>query len=470
MKKVICLGLAGLALLAGPLPGEDVPRVLAMELPADMEPGKNALWVNLAQLQALGGELASMAAAGDIALLDGQNRVLLNLGSIRKGKCRWKFKTIQGRFLEATVAAEDYARLAPGIVDRVAMRGFQLAAFDDKTRSLIHSIPVVFWDMADLAVQLDYPVNASPGQRLAPEVTVQLENRGGLAAEDVRVDILMSLDERIGQGDAGDDIPLENGRQTVPRIEAGQQVAVRFAKGLRIPETVPPGKRYLAVVADPEDRIVELGEENNVHAGFILISVPEPAAFTVELPETVLHFEPADYGFRIVCADTVISDGKDWKLCRMKPNVYQIQHVSWSGFFWEIDTQSREVFEISGASFCKKGGKDRELGIRVEVTGGSLLQPPSRFTLKLKQTRLRFEPAAKKFSLLAYEKPIFHLPFWWVCRRESYLYQIRCALWQNFFWQIDTFAGEASKVTDGKFCSAEGIAAKMPFQVTVEKK
>ena len=116
-----------------------------------------------------------------------------------------------------------------------------------------------------------------------------------------------------------------------------------------------------------------------------MVDFPEPAAFNLELPETLLYFEPLGFGFRITHLDTVLSDGKDWKLCRMKPNVYQLQHVSWSGVFWEVDTMSREVYEISGAAFCKKGGTDRDTGIRVEVSGGSMTAPPASFTLKLKK-------------------------------------------------------------------------------------
>jgi hypothetical protein len=306
-------------------------------------------------------------------------------------------------------------------------------------------------------------------------VTVLLENRGTVAARDIQLEIVLSSDDQIPRRSAPaavnftEDALLDNGRETVPLLEPGQQVTVRFSGSLKLPEDTPPGKHYLAAVADPDDRIGEMSEENNIFAGFIMITVPEPASFAVEMPETVLHFEPSSYGFRIVCSDALLSDGKDWKLCRMKPHVYQIKHVSWSDFFWEIDTYERAVWEIRGIDFCKKGGKDRALPIKVEVTGGSTVTLPSHFSLKLAQTRMRFEPATKKFALLAYEKPICHLPFWWVCKRESFLYQIRCALWENYFWQVDTFKKEASQVTDGKFCSTEGLAAKLPLKVTVEK-
>ncbi|MCX6554605.1 MAG: hypothetical protein NTZ12_06255 [Candidatus Aminicenantes bacterium] len=103
------------------------------------------------------------------------------------------------------------------------------------------------------------------------------------------------------------------------------------------------------------------------------------------------------------------------------------------------------------------------------MAGSSLITPPARFSLKLANTRLRFEPATKKFALLAYDKPIFHLPFWWVCKLESHLYQIRYVLWQDFFWQVDIFKKEVEKISGGKFCSTEGSATKLPGQMTVEK-
>lgn len=475
MKKLICMGMAWMVVLSGLLAGEEIARVLAMEIPGDSGPGKNTLWVNLGQLQTLSSELAAAVPAAEISLLDRQDRILTKFGSIRKGKCKWDHKTVRDRYLTVNFAAADYSQLASGISNRSAMPGFQLALCDGKAGTVIQSIPVVFWDMADLAVQLNYPVNAEPGQSLRQEVTVQLENRGSIAARDIQLDVVISRDNQIqwrgaeAAATAGDDVPLENGRETIPLLEAGQQITVQFKGDLKIPENTVPGKQYLAVLADVDGRIVELSKENNIHSGFIMITVPEPTAFVMALAETVLHFEPATYGFKIVTHDVILSDGKDWKLCKMKPNVYQIKHVSWSDFFWEIDTYERVVWEIKGVDFCKKGGKGRELGIKVNVEGGSLLIPPSRFTLKLTATQLRFEPGSKKFTLSAFDKPIFHLPFWWVCRRESYLYQVRFALWENYFWQIDTFKKEAVSISGGKFCSADGKSSPLPIQVAVEK-
>jgi hypothetical protein len=289
---------------------------------------------------------------------------------------------------------------------------------------------------------------------LRQEVQVILENKGSVAATNIRLEIVLSGDDRIPLRSApasagyGEDILLENGGETIPFLEAGQQVTVNFSGSLKIPEDTPPGKHYLAVVVDPENSINELSDENNFNSGYIIIDVPEPVAFNVEMPETVLYFEPLGFGFKIIYFDTVLSDGKDWKLCKMQPNIYQIKHVSWKDFFWEIDTYDKTVWEITGTDFCKKGGKSRDLKIKVEVAGGSLITPPAHFSLKLTNTRLRFEPAAKKFALLTNEKPICHLPFWWVCKRESYLFHIRYVLWQDFFWQVNIFKKAAERISN----------------------
>ena len=475
MKKLLLVTLAVVILIPGLLAGEETVKILPMEIPADPAVGGNTLLVNLARLQALGEELTAYVPAADIILLNAQGSPLVTLGSLKKSNIKWAHKTIGGKFLAVKFAPADYALLAESVKAKTPQPGYQIALCDAKTQVVSKSFAVTFSDFADLAVQLNYPVKAAPGQSLRQEVSVNLENKGSVAAKNIKLEIVLSGDNRIPLRSAPasatyiEDMLLENGSETVPVLEAGQQATVTFSGSLKIPEDTLPGKHYLAVVADPGNSIGELSEENNINSGYIMIDVPEPAAFVVEMPETVLHFEPANFGFKIVCFDTLLSDGKDWKLCKMKPNVYQIKQVSWGDFYWEIDTYEKMVWEITGAAFCKKGGKARDLKIKVEVAGGSLLTPPSHFSLKLVNTRLRFEPPTKKFSLLAYEKSICHLPFWWICKRESYLFQIRYVLWQDFFWQVDTFKKEAGRVSDGKFCSTGGNAVKLPAQVTVEK-
>jgi len=475
MKKKSWLALAIIFFMSILLLAQETIKTIALEIPDNPAAAKNRLLLNLSQLQFLATELTVDVQSAIIELMNMQGVSLVSLGSVKKGKIKWNPKTIGDKFLAVDFSAADYALLCEKIKTRTIRPGFQLTVIDDKTRAIIKSQEVTFCDFADLTVQLHYPVQATPGQHLQSEVTVVIENKGSAAAKNIVLEIILSSDNKIPQKNAvvsdqfAEDVRLGDGRETIPLLEAGQQLTVNFNGTLKIPADTPPGKYYLGVVADPENQISESSKENNIDSGFIMLSVPEPAAFTLELPETVLYFEPSTYGFKITYQDTLLSDGKDWKLCEMKPNLYQIKHVSWSDFFWEIDTYEKAAWEVKGADFCKKGGKARNLDIKVDAKGGSLMIPPASFTLKLTRTQLRYEPASKKFSLLAYGNPIYHLPFWWVCKREAHLYQIRFILWENFFWQVDTFKKEAGRISDGKFCSTGDNAVKLPVQVTVEK-
>jgi len=446
-------------------------RVLPMTLPDDATDG--ALHIDLQQLESLSVELATGLPEVEIALLDDRDALLVKLGRVRGGKCKWSHKP-RGGSLVVGLAAGVRQQLAESIAARSPRPGYKLATFEQATHRVLGSVPVAFSDFADLSVQLQYPIQVAPGQDLGPALSVQLENLGSAAARDIVLEIVLSGDDRVPRRSApvadsyAEDSLLAGGRETVPLLEPGQKLAVTFRGPLRLPDDLPADKSYLAVVADPGDLIAELSEENNIHSGFILNNVPEPKSFTLEMPDTQLHFEPASYDFLIESAGSPLSDGKDWRRCCMKPSVYQIKQAAWDGFFWEVDTAGRQSFEIRGAEFCKPGGSDRSLGIKVKVQGGSLTSPPTRFTLELSQTTMRFEPAARKFELLAHGRPIFHLPFWKACKLKSYLFQVRCTLWQEYYWQVDTYRRTVSRISGGTFGSEGGTATQLPLTVLVE--
>jgi len=56
---------------------------------------------------------------------------------------------------------------------------------------------VTFCDFADLTVQLNYPVKATPGQNLQSEVTIAIENKGSAAAKNIVLEIVLSKDNQI---------------------------------------------------------------------------------------------------------------------------------------------------------------------------------------------------------------------------------------------------------------------------------
>jgi len=311
-------------------------RVLPMTLPDDATDG--ALHIDLQQLESLSVELATGLPEVEIALLDDRDALLVKLGRVRGGKCKWSHKP-RGGSLVVGLAAGVRQQLAESIAARSPRPGYKLATFEQATHRVLGSVPVAFSDFADLSVQLQYPIQVAPGQDLGPALSVQLENLGSAAARDIVLEIVLSGDDRVPRRSApvadsyAEDSLLAGGRETVPLLEPGQKLAVTFRGPLRLPDDLPADKSYLAVVADPGDLIAELSEENNIHSGFILNNVPEPKSFTLEMPDTQLHFEPASYDFLIESAGSPLSDGKDWRRCCMKPSVYQIKQAAWDGFF-----------------------------------------------------------------------------------------------------------------------------------------
>jgi hypothetical protein len=153
----------------------------------------------------------------------------------------------------------------------------------------------------------------------------------------------------------------------------------------------------------------------------------------------------------------------------MKPHVYHLQHVSWKDFHWEVDTVEKTVWEIRGVPFCKKGGTEKDLKIKVDVKGGSMIDPPSQFVLNLARTEIVYQPQTRKFNLLTYGYPIDYIPFWRNCNLETHLYQFRYILWTDFYWEVDLFRNEVHSVTGTDFCKPGGTTKKLNLGLRVEK-
>jgi hypothetical protein len=187
------------------------------------------------------------------------------------------------------------------------------------------------------------------------------------------------------------------------------------------------------------------------------------------LPDTQLIYHPASFGLQIVCRGDILSDGKDWRKCQIRAYIHQLKHAVWEkDCHWEINTFERGIWRIKNAEFCKGGGDGDEVKMKMEVHGGSKVFPPSELILKLSKTQLEFEPTTGKFRLHTFGDSIAYIPFWKVARLKAHLYQFNFTLWQDFFWEVDTFKKQVSRVTGGTFGKEGGTAAPLNLNVSVE--
>jgi hypothetical protein len=302
-----------------------------------------------------------------------------------------------------------------------------------------------------------------------------VENNGTADAEKFHVDLVLSKDNKIPVQPA---VPsekftsgmlLENGRQTFTLLKPGESITLTLKKPVKIPLDTLPDKYYLGAVIDSGNTLKELDESNNVYAGFILITVAAPKRFFVDMPDTQLVYNPNTYELKILCKGTMLSDGKDWRKCRIKPYVNQIKHVSWSDFLWEINTIERGVYQVKSTAFCKTGGKtDKELKLKMDVKGGSRTTMPTQITLNLPETYMQFETEKGLLNITSHDNQIAYLTFWKIYKFRSHLYQLKHNIWKDFFWEVDTFHKVPNVVKGVKFTEEGGTKTPMDLKVRVE--
>jgi hypothetical protein len=476
MEKKILFAVITVILCLAPVFSQECLKYLKMEEPDESLKGKNRLLVGLAQVEDILRGFGLPEFAGTIEIADSQTgHPFATLAKIDKGKMKWSHKLVNEKTLLVEFGKEDYPAILAKVKGKSARPGFQLQIVDAKTGQIAGKCDCSFLALPDLVATIQYPVKVTPGQALGSELSVKIENKGTASAKDFDVDVVLSSDDKIPvkpgveSRNFAEDGLLPNGRERIAVLDPGQAVNLTFKGAVSVPADTPPGKYRIGAVIDSGNVVAESDEDNNVDPGVMMVALPMPKSMAIELPETELIVENPQLTFKIQCGEVILSDGEDWKRCRLKPNVYHLQHVNWKDFHWEVDTVEKTVWEIRGAQLCKRGGNEKDMKIRVEVKGGSIANPPSRFVLKLAKTEIAYNPESRKFNLLTYGHPIDYIRFWRICNLETHLYQFRYTLWTDFYWEADTFKEELREVRGADFCKSGGSARKIDPKVRVEK-
>jgi hypothetical protein len=451
MKKPIFLTVLVLSifLFSTRITATDCLKLLKIEEPAK---GKNKLNFYLDHVKTIVEDFNLEGVSADIEFTDLVGTVLATLGKVRDGGIKWSHKVVKGTFLLVKFDKSNYPMVLEKVKEKSMKPGFRV-----QLKSTAQGCEVTFAELPDLTVHMKYPINVSPGQALANEFSLSVENKGAVEAKDFNVQLVISGDTQIPLQPAAysenfqEDALLEGGQSTVASIKPGETITVSLPGPLKIPADTTPARYYLGALVDPEKKIEELNEENNTEKGFIMILVPAPKRITFEIPDVQLVYQPAGFSLKIVTRGTELSSGKDWRKCAIRPYIHQIKHATWEDFFWEVDTLDRSVWDVKGIKFCQKGGSAIEVKMPVKVAGGSRTTPPARFTLTLTGTRLEYEPDAGKFKITAFGNQMVYAPLWKIFRIKSHLYQLKNLSWSDFYWEIDTFKKEVRQVTGGNF-------------------
>ncbi|MCP4146395.1 MAG: hypothetical protein GY757_01470 [bacterium] len=471
MKKIIAFIIIALCLTPFAFT-QDSLKLLRLDIPAK---GKTKLTVNMEDLNKILGVFDLKEKTANIELNDTDGNVLATLGKIKKGTIKWGHKS-QNETLLVKFKKNIYKAILEKIKAKEMKPGYLIRVMEPNNLEEMPLIcEITFAEVADLTVKLKYPVKAMPGEAIGKDLAVTIENKGTTAAENFEIQLVLSTDHKIPVKPAAysdtfaDDVLLKDGSQTIPSIKPGESLTVTMKESVQIPGDISPARYYVGVVADPGNKIPELNEENNTFASFIMISAPQVKRFTLELPETVLVYDPTTYALSVQCGDIALSDGKDWRKCNIRPFLQQLKHATWKTFLWETNTVENGLWEIETEKFCKKGGKAKEINIKLDINGGSKTTSPKRLTLNLADTVMSYEPPTRAFKISTYGKQIAWLPFWRVVMLKPHLYQVKFKLWQGYFWEVDTFKKTINKITGGVIGEQGGTATPLNMKFSVEQ-
>lgn len=480
MRKSTLIFFCCIILLSSAVAASDCLKLLKIQEPD--QKAKNKLALNMGHLKDIvtGFNLGNVSAVID--LVDQDENVLATLGKLKKGQIKWSHKA-DGSSMLVKFKKTFYESVLTRINEKKAKSGLRIVASSmDKgqnaeLKTTLQSCEVTFAEFSDLAVMMKFPIKAKPGQELGKDITLTIENRGTTAARNFDVRVVLSPDTDIADtpveyaDEFTGDMLLQGAKEIVGEIKSGQNITFNFKGTLKIPPGTRPGNYYLAAIVDGDKKVEELDEENNKDTRLFLVALPEPKMVTVDLPNTKLIYRPATFGLTIDCDGVPLSDGKDWRKCKVKPYQFQVKHaVGFDDYFWELDTQDRGIWKVTGANFCKKGGKAKELKIKMSAKGGSKTVMPSWIILELEGARIEYEPDAGKLRIATpFASQLTYVPFWKVVRVESHLYQIQHKLWQDTYWELDAFKQEVRSITGGHLGKEGGTPQKLDYVINVER-
>lgn len=467
MKKMLLFPLIIVFLFSTQFLTGDNLKLLKIEETGDRE----KLLFDLKDVEALVAGFDTGDMAVFIEFADMQDKVLARLGRLKKGKIKWGHKTESKEKMLVKFAGADFPSVLEKVRGNKKKPGFQVILSNSKTNEVLTSFEICIAPFPDLVMDVKYPVKVKPGEELKDRITGTVRNDGSAPAGDFHVGFFIVSEGKppikIGSfvKKFSKDIVIKDGHEGPKKFDPGDSFELAIEESAKIPVDIAPGRYSFEAKADSEEVIVEANEENNSFKGLLLISIAEPKRLVLELPQTQLILIPKSWAFKIIHNNSVLSDGKDWRKCRLKAHIYQIKHASWKDFHWEIDTFDRSVWRVTGADFCKPGGKAKQMKIKVFARGGSKTAIPSSIELTMPNTWIEFEPPTRKFNVVSHGDQIAWIPFWQTCKLESHIYQFKHVEWKDLFWEANTYKEEVSQITGGQFCKRGTGATTAPLKI-----
>jgi CARDB len=188
--------------------------------------------------------------------------------------------------------------------------------------------------------------------------------------------------------------------------------------------------------------------------------VKAPQRFFVDFKDAYLAYKISTKSIQVIAESNVLSYGSDWEKCQLKPYLFHIRQKVWKGFYWEINTSRKEVYKVTGGSFCKLDGTKTRMAAKVDVRGGF-------FYLRFPQAYLVYVPSTKVLQIATEQMVLSYATDWKKCNLSTTIYQLKENFWSSFFWQINTITKKAIRVKGKPFCKTAGKGQQLKATVRV---
>ncbi|MCP5107900.1 MAG: hypothetical protein GY950_31215 [bacterium] len=249
------------------------------------------------------------------------------------------------------------------------------------------------------------------------------------------------------------------------------------------------GTHSIKVVVDSGKVLTELKETNNsltrrlnckkltlakpvatvATANLSQLAIKPPTRFFVDFKNAHLIYRPATKTLQVITGNKVLAYGGGFDKCQLKPYLYHLRLKTWKNFYWKVNTSRKEVYKVTGGSFCKLGGSEQKLNIKVDTIGGSGNTAPSAFFLRFHDAYLAYSVATKSIQIIAQLCVLSYGGDWDKCNLNAFTYHLKNKFAQTFYWKVNTTKKKAVEVTGGTFCSAGGSETPLNFGVRVVK-
>ena len=242
------------------------------------------------------------------------------------------------------------------------------------------------------------------------------------------------------------------------------------------------GSHAIRVIVDNNNKLPESNETNNsmtktltcnklVLASPVVTGVAHlvkaPQRFFLDFNEARLIYKPATQTLQIAAGNKVLAYGSNWEKCQLKPYLYHFRQKFWKGFYWKVNTSRKEVYRVTGGTFCTLGGSEQKINITVDTVGGSDTTPPETIFLRFSDAYLVYKVSTKSIQITAQNNVLSYGDDWDKCNLNATTYHLKNKFAQSFFWKVDTANKKAVEVTGGTFCGSGGSETPLNFGVRV---